>query len=56
MAQLTAAGCPEPERAPNYSKSYPLTLSDAAVAGEILALLHDVYGYTGATKLKIRTE
>lgn len=56
VARLTAAGYAEPGRAPNYSKSYPLTLSDAAVAGEILALLHDVYGYTGATKLKILTE
>ncbi|ABD07866.1 conserved hypothetical protein [Rhodopseudomonas palustris HaA2] len=55
-ARLTAAGYAEPGRAPNYSKSYPMTLSDAAIAHEILSLLHDVYGYTGATKLTIMTE
>jgi hypothetical protein len=32
---------------------YPLTLTDAAIASEILTLLHDVYDYAGATKLKI---
>lgn len=56
IARLAAAGYAEPGRAPNYSKSYPLTMSDSAIAGEILTLLHEVYGYTGATKLKIKTE
>ena len=46
-----------PERATNYWKSYPLDkFSDAAVASEILTILYDVYGYAGATKLKISTE
>ncbi|MBI5131302.1 MAG: hypothetical protein HZA66_17845 [Rhodopseudomonas palustris] len=56
VTRLTAAGYAEPGRAPNYSKSYPMTMTDAAIAGEILTLLHDVYGYAGSTKLKIRTE
>jgi hypothetical protein len=56
VARLKAAGYVEPGRAPNYSKSYSLTLDDTAIAGEILTLLHDVYDYTGATRLKIRTE
>lgn len=56
VERLHQAGYAEPGRAPNYSKSYPLTLTDAAIANEILTLLHDVYNYTGATKLKIRTE
>ncbi|HEY0328271.1 MAG TPA: hypothetical protein VGC77_04155 [Rhodopseudomonas sp.] len=56
VARLAAAGYAEPGRAPNYSKSYPLTLADAVIAGEILSLLHDVYAYNGATKLKILTE
>ncbi|MFC0242510.1 hypothetical protein [Rhodopseudomonas telluris] len=56
IARLTTAGYAEPGRAPNYSKSYPLTLADGAIATEILTLLHSVYGYTGSTRLKIRTE
>lgn len=56
IARLTAAGYKEPGRAPNYSKSYPLTLTDAAIAAEILTLLHDVYNYTGAPKLDVKTE
>lgn len=56
IARLTTAGYAEPGRAPNYSKSYPLTLTDTAIATEILTLLHSVYGYTGSTRLKIRTE
>jgi hypothetical protein len=56
VARLIAAGYAEPGRAPNYSKSYPLALTDAAIASEILTLLHDVYDYSGATKLKIVTE
>lgn len=47
----------EPGRAPNYSKNYPQTkYNDAAIAREILTILHKVYGYTGAHKLKIKTE
>lgn len=57
VARLRAAGYADPGRAPNYWKSYPLDkFSDAAIAGELLTILHEVYGYTGATKLKILTE
>jgi len=56
VARLIAAGYTEPGRSPNYSKSYPLTLTDAAIATELLTLLHDVYNYTGATRLKVKTE
>jgi hypothetical protein len=31
-------------------------LDDTALAREVLTLLHDVYGYYGASKLKVRTE
>lgn len=54
---LHTAGYSDPGRAPNYSKSYSLDkFSDAAIAEEILSILYDAYGYTGATKLKITTE
>ncbi|MDC7789409.1 hypothetical protein PQJ75_22265 [Rhodoplanes sp. TEM] len=57
IARLHRAGFADPGRAPNYSRSYPVeTFTDAAIAREILTLLFDVYGYTGATKLKIETE
>jgi hypothetical protein len=57
VLRLRAAGYADPGRAPNYWKSYPLEkFSDAAIATELLTILHEVYGYTGATKLKILTE
>jgi hypothetical protein len=57
VARLHAVGFSDPGRVPNYWKSYPLDrFDDAAIAREMLALLHDVYGYTGAQKLKILTE
>ncbi|MEA2943060.1 MAG: hypothetical protein QOD09_3589 [Bradyrhizobium sp.] len=57
ISRLRAAGYADPGRAPNYWKSYPLDkFSDAAIATELLTILHEVYGYTGATKLKILTE
>jgi hypothetical protein len=57
VSRLRAAGYTDPGRAPNYWKSYPLDkFSDAAIATELLTILHEVYGYTGATKLKILTE
>jgi hypothetical protein len=57
VSRLRAAGYADPGRAPNYWKSYPLDkFSDAAIASELLTILHEVYGYTGATKLKILTE
>ncbi|NVN88626.1 MAG: hypothetical protein HXX15_21310 [Rhodopseudomonas sp.] len=57
IARLRAAGYADPGRSPNYAKSYPLDgFSDAAIAGEILTLLFDVYGYRGAAKLNVLTE
>lgn len=57
VARLHNAGYADPGRAPNYSKSYSFDkFKDAAIASEILTILHEVYGYTGATKLKTTTE
>jgi len=57
VARLHSAGYADPGRAPNYSKSYAFNkYKDADIASEILTLLHESYGYTGATKLKITTE
>ena len=57
VSLLHKAGYAEPGRAPNYWKSYPFDkYSAAAVASEILTILHDVYGYDGATKLEVLTE
>jgi hypothetical protein len=57
VSRLRSVGYADPGRAPNYWKSYPFDkFSDAAIANEILTILHDVYGYAAATKLKITTE
>lgn len=57
VAKLRAAGYADPGRAPNYWKNYPVDqATDAAIATEILTLLHDVYGYAGAQPLKVTTE
>jgi hypothetical protein len=57
IARLHAAGFADPGRAPNYSKTYLVDkISDAVLAAEALTLLHDVYGYYGATKLEVTTE
>jgi hypothetical protein len=57
LAHLHAAGYADPGRAPNYWKAYPIeTSSDAAIARELLAVLHDVYGYDGSAKLEVVTE
>jgi hypothetical protein len=57
IARLHAAGFVDPGRAPNYSKTYPADkIDDATLAKEILTLLHDVYGYYGASQLKVKTE
>jgi len=54
VARLRDVGYSDPGRAPNYWKSYPLDkFDDAAIASELLTILYDVYGYRGATKLKI---
>lgn len=57
IGRLHAAGFGDPGRTPNYSKTYRLgELDDAAIARELLAILHDVYGYIGKPKLKVTTE
>jgi hypothetical protein len=57
VQRLHAAGFADPGRAPNYSKAYPLDrYDDATIARELLTLLHDVYGYTGAPALTYATE
>ncbi len=57
IARLHAAGFADPGRAPNYAKTYPAEkLDEASMAGELLGLLHDAYGYYGASKLEIKTE
>jgi hypothetical protein len=57
VARLHAAGYADPGRAPNYSKTYLAdSTSDAALAAELLTVLHDVYGYYGASGLKVLTE
>ncbi len=57
VARLHAAGFADPGRAPNYWKNYPVDeFDDTAIARELLTILHDVYGYTGAPKLAVATE
>ena len=57
VAKLHSAGYIDPGRSPNYWKDYPLDkYDDAAIAREVITLLHDVYGYTGAEQLTIKTE
>jgi hypothetical protein len=56
-ARLREAGFTEPGRSPNYWKDYALDAhSDDAIAAEILTLLRDAYGYTGAVALRVRTD
>jgi hypothetical protein len=57
IARLHAFGFADPGRAPNYSKTYLANnMDDTALATEVLTLLHDVYGYYGASKLEAKTE
>ena len=57
IARLHALGFADPGRAPNYSKTYPAKdTNDSDLANEVLTILHDVYGYYGATKLAVETE
>jgi hypothetical protein len=57
IARLHAIGFADPGRAPNYSKTYLANnLDDMALATEVLTLLHDVYGYYGASNLAVNTE
>jgi hypothetical protein len=55
--QLHAVGFADPGRSPNYWKNYPADkFDDAAIARELLAVLHDAYGYNGIPTLKVLTE
>ncbi len=57
IARLHAAGYADPGRGPNYWKTYAINqFDDAAIARELLTVLHDVYGYTGLPQLKVKTE
>jgi hypothetical protein len=57
VARLHSAGYSDPARAPNYWKLYSFDkITDAAIASEILTIMHEVYGYTGAQELKISTK
>lgn len=57
VARLHAAGYADPGRSPNYSKTYAVgELSDTAIADELLTILHEIYGYDGAPKLKFNSE
>jgi hypothetical protein len=55
--RLHDLGFADPGRGPNYWKNYPTEqIDDAAIARELLAVLHDVYGYNGQPTLKVKTE
>lgn len=57
VGKLQSMGYAAPGRAPNYWKEYPFsTFSDVAVAHEVLTILVDIYGYTGARKYRVGTE
>jgi hypothetical protein len=57
VEKLHKAGYADPGRAPNYWKLYSFDkVSDAAIANEILTILHEVYGYTGAEELKTQAK
>ena len=56
VGRLHAAGFADPGRAPNYWKKYSDQVDNPAIAHELLAILHDVYGYNGLPKLKVITE
>lgn len=58
VAILHKLGYADPgDNSPNYGKEHPLKqYSDDAIAHEVLLILHDVYGYVGTPRLKIRTK
>jgi hypothetical protein len=57
VAHLHEAGFADPGRAPNYWRNYPPgQFYDAAIACQVLTILHEVYGYTGVPALKVITE
>lgn len=57
ITRLHNAGFADPGRAPNFSKTYLADkIDDTALAAEVLKVLHDVYGYYGGSRLKVKTE
>ena len=57
IARLHRAGFADPGRAQNYARTYLASqVTDADLAAALLTLLHDVYGYSGASALKLHTE
>jgi len=57
LARLHALGYAAPGRATNYWKRYAFDkYTDSAVAADVLTLLYDVYGYTGAAPHAVKTE
>jgi hypothetical protein len=57
IARLHQLGYADPGPSPNYAKIYPLAGADvAAVTRELIAILHDVYGYQGAPDLSVTRE
>ncbi len=57
VERLHTAGFADPGRAPNYWKKYlEDQVDDQTIAHEVLAILHDVYGYTGLPKLRVKTD
>jgi hypothetical protein len=57
VEKLHKAGYADPGRAPNYWKLYSFDkATDTVIASEILTILHEVYGYTGAQEIKIEAK
>ena len=57
IARLHGLGYADPGRSPNYWRTYPLeTFDDAAIARDLLTILHDVYGYRGTPRLRMASE
>jgi type III secretion system-like peptide-binding chaperone len=57
IARLHSIGFSDPGRGPNYWKTYPTDqFDDGSIARELLAVLHDAYGYNGQPVLKFVTE
>ena len=57
VRMLHQAGYNDPGRSPNYWKNYPMASeTDSSIADEILAVLRDAYGFTGAWDLQVQAQ
>lgn len=57
IGRLHDAGYADPGRTQNYWKNYPMDRYDnRAIAGEIITLMHEAYGYEGLPPLSFSTE